>query len=146
MHTASSPATATRVPAYPWHQSKGWYTKNKRYFAYMLRELTAVFVAIWVILFLAQIPAMGAGPENLVAHSTWVYWIHSTEWVIFSVITLGMVLFHAITWINLMGTVMWMRFGKAPVPGRLIVTTMFLAWLGASLIIAFFIATPVIGS
>jgi fumarate reductase subunit C len=145
MHTVSSPATQSRVPAYPWRQPRGWYMTNKRYFAYMVREMTAVFAALWVILFLVQIPAMGAGRENLVAHQSWLEFIHAPGWVLFNVIAFALVGYHSLTWFRLMGTVMWMRFGKAPVPANLIVTSMFIAWALVSLVVAFFIATPVIG-
>jgi fumarate reductase subunit C len=146
MQTTATHSRAGTAPAYPWRQPGNWYLKNKRYFAYMVRELTAVFAALWVIMFLIQIPAMGAGAQNLVAHGSWLYFVHSTEWVLFSVIAFFFVGYHAITWFKLMGTVMWMRFSREPVPAKLIVTTMFLAWAAVSVIIAFFIATPIIGS
>lgn len=145
MHTTTSPATQTRAPAFPWRHPRGWYMQNKRYFAYMVRELTAVFAALWVIMFLVQIPAMGAGSQSLVAHRAWIDFIHSTGWVIFSLIALFFVGYHAVTWFRLMGTVMWMRFGKEPVPGNLIVSTMFTVWLLVSLVLTLFIATPFIG-
>ena len=58
-------AAVEQAPAYPWHMPSDWWLKNKRYFAYMLRELTAVFAALWVLLFLVQIPMMSAGAQNL---------------------------------------------------------------------------------
>lgn len=130
---------------YAWRTPNDWWLKNKRYFAYVVRELTAVFVALWLVCFLAQIPAMGAGAQNLAAHAAWVEQVHSPGWVIFSIVALFMAGFHSWTWFNLMGTVMWMRFGKSPVPAKLIISSMFLAWIGASLVVAFFIATPIVG-
>jgi fumarate reductase subunit C len=112
----------------------------------MVRELTAVFAAIWVILLLIQLPMMSAGPQDLVTYNAWVQFVHTPWYVLFSMIALIMVGYHAWTWFNLMGTVMWMRFGKQPVPSRLIILSMFVAWLVVSLIVAFFIATPIVGS
>jgi fumarate reductase subunit C len=146
MQTASTHPASQRTPSYPWQTPADWYLRNKRYFAYMLRELTAVFAALWVILFLWQLPSAAAGAQDLPTYLGWVNLLHSPWWVIFSMVAFFMVCYHAITWFILMGTVMWMRFGKAPVPGRLIIASMFIAWLVVSLVIAFFIATPIIGS
>jgi succinate dehydrogenase subunit C len=148
MQTASHPTSSTGRPLpYPWRTESSWWLKNKRYFAYMVRELTAVFAALWVILFLVQIPLMSAGPENLPVYLKWLRdWMLGGWWPLFSVVALFMVVYHAITWFVLMGTVMWIRVGKRPIPAPLIVTAMFLAWLGISIVIGFFIATPIVGS
>jgi fumarate reductase subunit C len=148
MQTASHPTSSTGRPlSYPWRTEGNWWLKNKRYFAYMVRELTAVFAALWVILFLVQIPLMSAGRENLPVYLKWLHdWILGGWWPLFSVVALFMVCYHAVTWFVLMGTVMWVRVGKRPIPSQLIVTAMFLAWIGVSLVIAFFIATPIVGS
>jgi len=138
-------AAVEPAPAYPWHMPGDWWLKNKRYFAYMLRELTAVFAALWVILLLVQIPKMSAGAQNLPAYDAWIGFVHSPGWVLFSVVALFLVGYHAVTWFILMGTVMWVRLGKAPIPSGLIVASMFIAWALISLVVAFFIATPFVG-
>src|SRR5690348_14831916 len=103
-----------RSPAYPWHMPDDWWMKNKRYFSYMVRELTAVFAALWVLVFLIHIPMMAAGPQDMATHVAWVNFVHNPYWTIFSVICFFLVGYHAITWFILMGTVMWMRFGASP--------------------------------
>jgi fumarate reductase subunit C len=122
-----------------------WWLKNKRYFAYMLRELTAVFAALWVILLLVQIPMMSAGPQNLPLYNAWIQFMLSPGWVLFSIVAFFMVCYHSVTWFILMGTVTWIRFGKAPIPSGLIISSMFVGWALISLVVAFFIATPYIG-
>jgi fumarate reductase subunit C len=124
---------------------KDWWLHHRRYFMYMMRELTAVFAALWVVLFLAQLPSMGAGPGNQAAFTAWLDFIRSPGWVSFSLVTLIFVLYHAFTWFKLMGTVMYVRLGTTPIPGSAIVGLMFLAWGGASLVIALIIMTPFVG-
>src|SRR5205823_3789767 len=51
--------TAGRTVGYPWRQPGDWWLKNSHYIMYMIRELTAVFAALWVVVFLAQIAANG---------------------------------------------------------------------------------------
>ena len=145
-HAATThPTSGPRPATYGWHMPANWWLQNKRYFAYMVRELTAVFAALWVILLLVQLPAMAAGPQNPYAHNGWVEFVHSPEWVLFSIVAFFLVGYHAWTWFNLMGTVLYLRMGKTAIPSRLIVLSMFLAWIGASIIVAFFIATPIVG-
>lgn len=140
-----SEGPAARVPTHPWRMPADWWLKRTHYFMYMMRELSAVFVALWLVLFLTQIPQMAAGPANLHAYNAWRDFIRSPGWVLFSLVTLVFVLYHAWTWFNLMGTVIYLRPGSKAIPGRVIASLMFIAWAGASLAVAFIIVTPVIG-
>ncbi len=131
MHTTRP---VSRVQAYPWHMPAGWWTKKKNYVLYMVRELTAVFAALWVVLFLAMLPRLKTDPAVM----------RNPAWIIFSVIALLFVLYHAFTWFNLMGTVLYFRPGKAPIPGGVIVGTMMAVWLVVSLaIIAILMIAPI---
>ena len=65
--------------------------KNSRYFMYMIRELTAVFAALWVVLFLAQIASNGRDPR------AWTVALSSPGWLVFSVIAFIFVMYHAWT-------------------------------------------------
>lgn len=143
-HAAES---AVRSPqsAFPWRMPAGWWIGHGRYFMYMMRELSAVFAALWLVLFLAQIPRMGAGAGDTAAYVGWLDFIQSPLWVAFSLVTLVFVLYHAFTWFNLMGTVLYVRLGKTPIPGSAIIALMFLAWAGTSLVIALIIMTPFVG-
>jgi fumarate reductase subunit C len=141
------PATGTRYhsPGYRPHLPANWWTKNGHYFMYMVRELTAVFVALWVVLFLVQLPSMAAFPKDPGAYYRWLQFVRSPEWVIFSFITLFFVGYHAATWFILMGTVMTMRLGKTRIPPALIIGTMFVAWFGISIILLVIIGNPFLG-
>lgn len=141
MHAAPS----TRPPAaYPWRMPLGWWLKNRRYFLYMVRELTAVFAALWVVWFLIQLPQMAGSPEmrELWRTST----LRSPGWVLFSLVSLGFVLYHSWTWFNLAGAIICVKLGKRPIPGSLIISGMFIAWFLASLVIAFILVNPSIGA
>jgi fumarate reductase subunit C len=122
-----------------------WWLKKSNYFMYMMRELTAVFAAVWLLIFLAHLPEMGAGGSNLAAYNAWWEFITSPGWVIFSLVALVFVFYHAITWFLLTGTVLYVRLGKEPIPKPLIVGSMFAAWLGVSAILAFIISYSAIG-
>jgi fumarate reductase subunit C len=123
----------------------GWWLKKGRYFMYMMRELSAVFVALWVVLFLAQLPNMAAGPQNPTAFGAWQETIHSPGWVLFSLVTLVFVVYHAWTWFNLMGAVIYLRAGKLVLTGKPVTGAMLLVWAGATVVIGAILVTPAIG-
>ncbi len=130
-----SPHPVSRVPSYPWHMPSGWWLKKRTYMLYMVRELTAVFAALWVVLFLAMLPQLKTDPSVM----------RSPIWILFSLIALLFVLYHAFTWFNLMGTVLYFRPGKAPIPGKLIIATMMVVWIAVSLFIIAILMTAPLG-
>jgi fumarate reductase subunit C len=131
-----------RAVAYPWRQPGDWWLKNPRYLKYMLRELTAVFAALWVVLFLIQIPQMASGPE---ANMMWRESIRSPGWIIFSLISLAFVLYHAWTAFTSFGTLIYLRMGKTATPGNALNATMMIAWAVVTLVLAFLIVSPGLG-
>lgn len=139
-HTSSIRFAGYRRPL-----PSNWWLKSYHYFMYMMRELTALFAALWVLGFLVQLPLMAGYPENMSGHNLWVQYVRSPGWIIFSFICLIFVLYHAVTFITLMGTVMTARFGKIRIGGGRVVAPMMLAWLGITLLLAIILMTPYIG-
>jgi fumarate reductase subunit C len=133
MHTAHP---TNRAPAYPWHMHADWWLKKRNYLLYMLRELTAVFAALWVVIFLAQLPLLRSNPR------AWQEFMTSPGWMAFSFVSFVFILYHAWTWFSLMGTVLYFRPGKTPIPGRTIISAMLFVWAALSLVIALIIITP----
>jgi fumarate reductase subunit C len=138
-------ASSTRFAGYRRPIPDDWWLKKYRYFMYMMRELTALFAALWVIGFLVQLPMMAGYPENMAAYNAWLDYVRSPWWILFSFICLIFVLYHAVTFINLMGTVMTARFGKIRIGGGMVVAPMMLAWLGITILLAAIIMVPLIG-
>ncbi|MPZ14582.1 MAG: hypothetical protein GEU73_09190 [Chloroflexi bacterium] len=128
----------SRTRAYRWRMPVAWWLKSTHYTLYMVRELTAVFGALWAILFLAQVPLMKAD------YAGWLSQMRSPGWVLFSFVSLLFVLYHVWTWFNLMGSVLYIRLGKSPIPGTAINALMFAVWAVASIVIALVVATPIL--
>jgi fumarate reductase subunit C len=137
------PATPQRVPTYRPRLPATWWLRNRRYFMYVVRELTAVFAALWLVSFLVQIPLMAGGPE---AHSRWLATVRSPGWILFSLVSLAFVLYHAWTWFNVMGTTIYLRLGKKPIPASTLVASIIVLWAVVSLVIAYILASPAIGA
>ena len=107
---------------------RGWWTRRRHYFTYILREFTAAPMALWLLWFLVEVQRAQKGAAGYVPHS-------STGFVIFSVIVLGFALYHSVTFLSLAGVIIHIKVLDRPVPSRLIVLTMFGAWALASVVI-----------
>jgi fumarate reductase subunit C len=122
--TAAHARTRTYKPAMP----AGWWLRKRHYFLYMVREFTALPLALWLLWLLFEIYRAGRGASHFYAPS-------STPFVIFSVICLLFALYHSFTFLRLAGVILHFKVMDKPVPSALIVASQFGAWLVASIVI-----------
>jgi fumarate reductase subunit C len=120
---AVSSGEATRV--YKAEMPRGWWLRQRHYFLYMVREFTAVPMALWLLWLLFDIHRAANGPKGFYASS-------SPAFIAFSVVCLGFALYHSITFLSLAGVILHIK----GVSSRLIVLSQFAAWLVASVVIA----------
>ena len=117
-----------------------WWLRNPRYFLFMIREVTSVFIAIFLVVLLAELYQLSRGPE---AYTACVARLGSPGWIVFHVIALVFALYHSVTWFMLTGVVQVVRIGERQVPPSLIVAGAFAAWGAISLVILFVFFTRV---
>ena len=126
--------SATEAPAvpreFPWHMPAGWWTRQRHYFLYMLREFTAVPMALWLLWLLVEIQRASKGPAHYFPHS-------SPGFVVFSVIVLGFALYHSYTFLKLAGVIIRIKIFDRPIPSNVIVLAMFGTWAVASVVVGF---------
>jgi fumarate reductase subunit C len=124
----------TEAPVAPrefaWRMPGNWWTRTRHYFLYMLREFTAVPMALWLIWLLYEIKRAGNGPRGY-------YPPTSTAFVVFSVIVLAFALYHSYTFLKLAGVIIRVKLFDRPVPSQMIVAAMFGTWALASLVVGF---------
>jgi len=48
-----------------WHMPANWWTRNRHYFLYVVREFTALPLALWLLWLLVEIKRAGDGPTRL---------------------------------------------------------------------------------
>ena len=94
----------------------GWWLRKGHYFWYMVREFTALPLALWLLWLLYEIQRAGRGPSGYYPPS-------STPFVVFSVI------------LRLAGVILHFKVMDKPVPSGLVVASQFGAWLVASIVI-----------
>ena len=119
-------STATKT--YRAQMGGGWWTRKRHYFMYMVREFTALPLALWLLWLLYEIYRAGRGPAGY-------YPPTSTAFVTFSVICLLFALYHSFTFLSLAGVILHFKVFDKPVPSRLIVMSQFGLWLVASIVI-----------
>ena len=114
-----------------------WWLRRPNYFKFMMRELSAVFVAIFLVGLLVQVRRIAEGPE---AYAAVLETLRSPGWILFHVVALGFAIFHSVTWFNLTGVVQVVRVGERQVPPGLVAGAALAAWGVVSLVLLWFFA------
>ena len=110
-----------------------WWLHRWPYLRFILRELSSVFVAWFVVIALLQIKALKNGPT---AYTEFQERLRSPILVAVNVVALLFVIFHAATWFNLTPQAMPLRVGGKRVPSLLIVAPSYLVWVAISVAVA----------
>jgi fumarate reductase subunit C len=126
MSVESRASSATKT--YRAGMGAGWWTRKSHYFWYMVREFTALPLALWLLWLLYEIQSAGQGSAGYYPPS-------STAFVVFSAICLVFALYHSFTFLSLAGVILHFKVLDKPVPSRLIVMSQFGLWLLASIVI-----------
>lgn len=113
-----------------------WWLRHPPYFRFMIRELSSVFIAIFLVVFLVQVHRLSQGPE---AYAAFVATLRSPGWVVFHAVALAFALYHSVTWFNLTAVVQVVRLGGRQVPPRLVAAASFAAWAVVTLAILFWL-------
>jgi fumarate reductase subunit C len=111
---------------------KSWWLRKPTYFAFMVRELTSVFVAGYAAFLLVLV----GWAADLEAFGRFIRALRSPWSVALHLVGLAMVLFHTITWINLTPKVLVLWRGEERVSPALIAASNYLAWLVVSGVVA----------
>jgi len=118
---------------YRTRMSTWWWLKRPSYLAFILRELSSVFVAWFIVFTLLLVRAVGEGKE---AYEGFLAWSSAPLVLALNVVTLFFVVFHAITWFNLAPQAMVVRLRGQRVPGFWIAAANYLAWTLVSALVA----------
>lgn len=113
-----------------------WWLWRWPYLKFILRELSSVPVAYFVVLTLLQLRALKQGPEAYAAFQEWL----KNPWVVaVNGLTFFFVLFHTITWFNLAPRAMVVRVRGKRLPDLIIAGSNYAAWLVVTVIVAWLI-------
>jgi fumarate reductase subunit C len=113
-----------------------WWLARWPYLKFILRELSSVFVAWFVVVTLLQIRALIGGPSD---YAEFQQWLRSPLLLALNVVSFLFVMFHAITWFNLASKAMAIRVGGKRLPGVAIAAPNYLAWVVISAAVAWIV-------
>ncbi|MBI2081530.1 MAG: fumarate reductase subunit C [candidate division NC10 bacterium] len=111
-----------------------WWLRRPAYLRFMLREVSSVFIAIFLAVLMVQVYRAGQGPE---AYAAFLERLASPGWIAFHAVALGFALYHSVTWLKLTAVVQVVRLGEHQVPPRLVAAGAFAFWGILSLAILF---------
>ena len=111
---------------------RDWWNKKSAYRMFMLRELSSVFVALFVVELLCFVAQAGKGKAAI---SEFLTELQSPLYMGFHAVVLAFALLHSITWFNLTPKVMVIRLGEDRVPDVLVAGSNYVACLVVSLIL-----------
>jgi fumarate reductase subunit C len=128
-----APALGEAVKAYSERMPIFWWLRKLSYARFITRELTSLAVAYAAVLLLVEVAAVARGPE---AYAAFVAFLARPPVVGFHGVVLAALLFHTVTWLGLAPQAMVVKLGGRKVPDRAVLAAHYLAWLGASLLVA----------
>ena len=105
--------------------STWWWLGRWSYLLFILREVSSVFIAWFVIFLLMLVHAVsqGSGP-----YRDFLAWAAHPAVVALNVVSLALVVFHAVTWFNLAPQAMVVRLKGERVPAAWIAGGNYAAW------------------
>jgi fumarate reductase subunit C len=107
-----------------------WWLKKKSYFLFMLRELSSVFIALFLLVYLCQIYQLTRGSE---AYISFTQKLSSPGWLLFHVIALLFAVYHSVTWFQSSAVVLPVRLGEHSVSRQVVIALHIGAWVVVSL-------------
>ncbi len=109
-----------------------WWTRRRSYLLFVLRELSSVAVAWFVVHFLLLVTAVHRGPA---AYREFLDWSASPLILLLNLVALAFVLLHAVTWFNLAPKALVVRMQGQQVPPQAVAAGHFGAWFVVSAVV-----------
>jgi fumarate reductase subunit C len=138
--SANSPDPAVAGPAgseqprrYRPPVSRLWWLRRTSYLLFVLRELSSVFVAWFVVYLLLLVRAVYGGDDS---YQQFLDWAASPGVVVLNIVALAFVVLHAVTWFNLAPRALVVRVQGQRVPSWMVAAGHFAAWAVVSVAIA----------
>ena len=116
--------------SYPSRLPKTWWLRHRRYFIYVVRDLSPGAGILWLLVFLFEIRQLNGGPAGYSP-------FHSLWFVALSVFCLAATLFHSVTWFSLSAVVLRIQLGKRILKPRTVAAAIYVLFVLVSAIGAF---------
>jgi succinate dehydrogenase subunit C len=111
---------------------RSWWLHHPRYVAYMIRELTSLFVGLYCALLVVGLIRLAQGQP---AWEGFVAALSSPLGVALQLLCLVFAIYHSVTWFALTPKAMPLMIKDEPVPGIAIVGAHYVAWAVVSIVV-----------
>ena len=113
--------------------SRLWWLRRRSYLVFVLRELSSVFVAWFVVFLLLLVRAVAHGDREYQRFLA----LSANPWMLsLNVITLFFVMFHTVTWFDAAPRAMVVRLRGRRVPARIVLLLHYAAWVVLTALVA----------
>jgi fumarate reductase subunit C len=119
----------TRVPSYQRRMGVFWWVHKRSYFLFVMRELSSLFVAWFVVYLLMFIAAVGGGEAK---YDAFLDRASSPLFLVVNAVALAFLVLHTITWFALTPQAMVLNLGGRRVPGALIIVAQYVGLAAVS--------------
>ena len=123
----------TSVRAYRQPVPRFWWAKRRSYLLFMLREISCVFVAWFVVYLLLLVRAIAGGGDS---YARFLDWSANPLIVALNVVTLIFLLLHAVTWFASAPRAIVPHIRGRQVPARAVLAGHYAAWFVVSAVVA----------
>jgi fumarate reductase subunit C len=117
-------APVTRVPSYQRRIGVFWWVHKRSYFLFVMRELSSIFVAWFVVYLLMFIAAVAGGQQQ---YDEFLDRATSPLLLVVNAVGLAFLVLHTVTWFALTPKAMVLRLGGRRVPGTAILAAQYVA-------------------
>jgi fumarate reductase subunit C len=126
------PSTSTPDRYLKPHISRLWWLERASYFTFMLRELSCIFVGWFAVYLLMLISAVNGGDAR---YQEFLAWSAGPGILLLNIVSMGFVVFHAVTFFAATPQALVVDVGGNRVPGSLIAASHYVAWVAVSVVI-----------
>jgi fumarate reductase subunit C len=110
-----------------------WWLTSWSYFVFILRELSSIFIAWFVVYLLLLVRAVSQGDSR---YQQFLGWSGSPVVLLLNLVSLGFVVLHTVTWFNLTPKAVVLRVRGKRVPASWIIASNYVAWVLSSALVA----------
>ena len=104
--------------------STWWWLRKRNYFIFVMRELSSLFVAWYVVFLLILLVALGNGEA---AYADFLDWADSPVIVVINVVAFAFIVLHTVTWFAVTPQAMAPQVRGKPVPPALVIGAQYAA-------------------
>lgn len=130
--------TASTAPTSGYRTRIGllWWARRWSYVLFVLRELSSVFVAWFVVHLVLLVGAVHRGSD---AYAQFLAWAREPWVLALDLVALAFLVLHAVTWFTLAPKAMVVRMHGRRLPARMVAGGHFAAWVVVSAVVAWIV-------